>query len=71
MGRNSGGDSRRGVQDVRKKWMDMKSASLQFRSATKYPKTGGGKRLDEPWFVQPLLDVLGSGSALLEGVLGE
>ena len=43
------GISRRGVQDARKKWMDLKSASLQFRSATKHQKTGGGKRPDEPW----------------------
>ena len=65
------GISRRGVQDVRKKWMDLKSAALQFRSATKHPKTGGGKRPDEPWFVRQVLDVLGEGSALLEGVFGE
>ena len=49
----------------------MKSVSLRIISARRYPKTGGGKKEKEPWFVDLVLDVLGVDTALIEGIVGK
>ena len=49
----------------------MKSVSLCIISAHRYPKTGGGKKEKEPWFVDLVLDVLGVDTALIEVIVGK
>ena len=56
---------------TKKKWAEMKSVSLRTISARHYPKTGGGKKGKEPWFVDLVLDVLGVDTALIEGIVGK
>ncbi|KAI0227704.1 hypothetical protein LSAT2_021805, partial [Lamellibrachia satsuma] len=48
----------------------MKSASLRIISARRYPKTGGGKKEKEPWYVSLVLDILGVDTALVDGIVG-
>ena len=60
-----------GIAELKKKWAEMKSVSLRIISARYYPKTGGGKKEKEPWFVDLVLDVLGVDTALVEGIVGK
>ena len=68
---NSRGAERRTIAELKKKWAEMKSVSLRIISARRYPKTGGGKKEKEPWFVDLVLDVLGVDTALIEGIVGK
>ena len=68
---NSRGTERRTIAELKKKWAEMKSVSLRIISARHYPKTGGGKKEKEPWFVDLVLDVLGVDTALVEGIVGK
>ena len=62
---------RRTIAELKEKWTDMKSVSQRIISARRYPKTGGGKKEKEPWFVDLVLDVLGVDTALVEGIAGK
>ena len=68
---NSRGNERRTVAELKKKSAEMKSASLRIISARRYPKTGGGKKEKEPWYVSLVLDILGVDTALVEGIVGK
>ena len=68
---NSRGAEQRTIAELKKKWAEMKSVSLRIISARRYPKTGGGKKEKEPWFVDLVLDVLGVDTALIEGIVGK
>ena len=70
MGRN-GEPLALAIAELTKKWVEMKSVSLRIISARRYPKTGGGKKEKEPWFVDLVLDVLGVDTALIEGIVGK
>jgi len=52
---NSRGTERWTIAELKKKWAEMKSVSLRIISAHRYPKTGGGKKEMEPWFVDLVL----------------
>ena len=65
------GTANHGIAELKKKWAEMKSVSLRIISARHYPKTGGGKKEKEPWFVDLVLDVLGVDTALVEGIVGK
>ena len=47
------------------------TVSLCIISARRNPKTTGGKKAKEPWFVDLVLDVLGVDTALVEGIVGK
>ena len=68
---NSRGTERRTIAELKKKWAEMESVSLRIISARRYPKTGGGKKEKEPWFVDLVLDVLGVDIALVECIVGK
>ena len=68
---NSRGTERRTIAEPKKKWTEIKSVSLRIISARRYPKTGGGKKEKESWFVDLVLDVLGVDTALVEGIVGK
>ena len=65
---NSRGSDQRTVAELKKKWAEMKSACLRIISARRNPKTGGGKKDKEPWYVNVILDILGEDTALVEGI---
>ena len=56
---------------IEKKWAEMKSASVRIISARRYPKTGGGKKDKEPWYVSLVLDILGVDTTLVDGIVGK
>ena len=68
---NARGADRRTVAELKKKWAEMKSASLRILSERRNPKTGGGKKIPEPWFLTYVLDVLGVNTALVDGIAGK
>ena len=68
---NSHGNERRTVAELKNKSAEMKSASLRIISARRYPKTGGGKKEKEPWYVSLVLDILGVDTALVHGIVGK
>ena len=65
------GHSTRSVTDVRKKWTDLKRAALKASGEAKRPKTGGGPKVEPPWFTETVLDVLGDDTTLVNGIDGE
>ena len=68
---NALGADRRTVAELNKNWAEMKSASLRILSERRNPKTGGGKKIPEPWFLTYVLDVLGVNTALVDGIAGK
>ena len=61
------GHSTRLVSDVRKKWTDLNSAALKAWDEANRPKTGGGPKVEPPWFTEMVLDVLGDDTTLVNG----
>ena len=61
----------RPVSDVRKKWTDLKRAALKASAEAKRPKTGGGPKVEPPWFTETVLDVLGDDTTLVNAIEGE
>ena len=68
---NARGADRRTVSELKKKWAEMKSASLRILYERRNPKTGGGKKMPEPWFLTYVLDVLGDDTVLVDGIAGK
>ena len=56
------------LSELKKRWAEMKSASLRIICARQNPKTGGEKDI-ESWFVTVVLDILGVNTVLVEGSL--
>ena len=65
------GYSTRSIADVRKKWTDIKRAALRASGEAKRPKTGGGPKVEPPWFTDIVLDALGELTTLITGIEGE
>lgn len=62
---NATGTVPRTVDNVKKKWLELKRNGVTFSSARKRPKTGGGPPPEEPWYVEYVLDIVGEKSAIL------
>ena len=67
---NATGTVPRTVDNVKKKWLELKRNGVAFSSARKRPKTGGGPPPEEPWYVEYVLDIVGEKSAILAGIEG-
>ena len=52
----------RSVNEVRKKWTDLKRAALKVSGETTKPLMGGDQVVEHPWFTDMVLDVLGIGT---------
>ena len=65
------GFATRSVADVRKKWTDVKRAALRASGEIKHPKTGGGPKVEPPWFTDIVLYALGELMTLIAGIEGE
>lgn len=61
-----GSGTARDSNELKKKWTDLKSTSIKIWSQRKHPKVGGVKKDTDPWYVDYILDILGSSTALLE-----
>ena len=65
------GYSTRSVSNVRKKWTDLKKAALKASAEANRPKTGGGPKVESPWFTETVLDVLRDDTTLVNGIESE
>ena len=65
---NACGVANRTVEDIKKKWKDLKSAAINsVRSQT---KTGGGPPVKPPPFAELVLNVIGDQSDAAHGIEG-
>ena len=61
------GHSTRLVSDVCKKWTDLNSAALKAWDEANRPQTGGGPKVEPPWFTEMVLDLPGDDTTLDNG----
>ena len=67
---NATGRVPRTVDNVEKKWLELKRKGVALSSARKRPKSGGGPPPEQPWYVEHVLDIVGEKSARLVGIEG-
>ena len=65
------GFATRTVEDIKKKWSDLKRAAISCGAEARQPRTGGGPPPHRLWFVDSVLDVLGDATALISGIDGK
>jgi len=65
---NSCGNVRRSEEDVKKKWMDLKSAALREEGDQK--KTGGGGPMKETPYKELIFSIIGDRSDSVSGIEG-
>ena len=67
---NASSHVQRTINNCKKKWLELKRRAILCGLARNQPRSGDSTPPEEPWYVNPILDILGEDSSLLYGTNG-